>query len=72
MVTLESSSWKMLRTLFNPGFSAQNLMTVVPQIVDDVIVCTDVLREKAASGKIFQLEEVATRLTIDIIGRITL
>lgn len=72
MVTLEGSSWKVLRTIFNPGFSTQHLITMVPQIADDVLVFMDILKEKAAIGKSFELEDYATRLTIDIIGRITL
>ena len=72
MVTLEGSKWKTLRSLFNPGFSTSHLMTLVPSVVDDVMYFNEVLKRKANEGTVFQLEEYATRLTIDIIGRITL
>ena len=72
MVSVEGQHWKNLRTMFNPGFSATHLMTLVPYIVDASVVFSDVIREKAKSNEVFELEEYATRLTIDIIGKVVL
>lgn len=72
LVTAEGGHWKSLRAIFNPGFSAAHLMTLVPYIVDSSLVFVDVLRKKAETHELFQLEEYATRLTIDIIGKVTL
>lgn len=72
MVSLEGAHWKSLRSMFNPGFSASHLMTLVPFIVDSSMVFHDVLLQKANTGELFELEEVATRLTIDIIGKVVL
>ena len=47
-------------------------MTLVPYIVDASMVFYEVLCGKAETGELFQLEEYATRLTIDIIGKIVL
>src|ERR1700761_7512487 len=47
MVSLEGQAWKSLRSIFNPGFSASHLITLVPYIVDSSLVFLDVLREKA-------------------------
>ena len=48
-------------------------MTLVPYIVDAAVLFRDVLREKARSGELFGMEDlVATRLTVDIIGKMIL
>jgi cytochrome P450 len=72
MVSIEGGHWKSLRSMFNPGFSPGHLMTLVPYIVDATMVFHEVLEQKASSGDVFEMEEHATRLTIDIIGRIVL
>jgi cytochrome P450 len=72
MVSAAGHKWKSLRVMFNPGFSANNLMTLVPYIIDASLVFCEVMQEKASEGEIFELEEYATRLTIDIIGKVTL
>ena len=72
MVGLEGSKWKMVRSMFNPGFAGGHLMTLVGDIVDDSVTFCDILKEKAKTGEVFSMEEIATRLTVDIIGRITL
>ena len=72
MVSVEGQHWKNLRTMFNPGFSSAHLMTLVPYIVDASLVFCDVLRKKAETNDLFELEEYGTRLTIDIIGKVVL
>lgn len=47
-------------------------MTLVPGIVDDSLTFTSILTSHADSGAVFRLEEAATRLTVDIIGKVTL
>jgi len=72
MVSLEGAHWKSVRSMFNPGFSASHLMTLVPYIVDAAMVFYDIVKAKAETGEIFELEEYATRMTIDIIGKVVL
>ncbi len=72
MVSVEGQHWKNLRTMFNPGFSSAHLMTLVPYIVDASLVFYDVIRNKAKTNDLFELEEYGTRLTIDIIGKVVL
>ncbi|KPI41389.1 putative sterigmatocystin biosynthesis monooxygenase stcS [Cyphellophora attinorum] len=72
LVTAEGAHWKSLRGIFNPGFSAAHLMTLVPYMVDSSMTFLDILSQKAQSNELFQLEEYATRLTIDIIGKVVL
>ncbi|KAK4905209.1 hypothetical protein LTR66_017830 [Elasticomyces elasticus] len=71
LVSIEGHHWKSLRSMFNPGFSAQNVLTLTDTIVDASLKFCDVLRAKAKTNEHFQFEEYATRLTIDIIGRAT-
>ena len=72
MVSSEGAKWKALRSMFNPGFASAHLMTLVPYIVDQSLVFCDVLRECAASNALVEMEELATRLTVDIIGKVVL
>ena len=72
MVSVDGPQWKKLRTMFNPGFSSVHLMTLVPYMVDASVTFCEVLREKAKTEEVFEMEEYATRLTIDIIGKVVL
>ena len=72
LVAQHGQDWKLWRSIFNPGFAQGHLMTLVPQILEDSIVFYDILREHAESKTLLRLEEAATRLTVDIIARVTL
>ena len=72
LVSLEGLEWKKWRNVYNPGFSANHLMQLVPQIVAQVSTFSNILREAACSGKIFQMEEATVNLTMDTIGQIVL
>ena len=69
LVSMEGSMWKQWRAKFNPGFSAIQVMNLIPGIVDEVVVFRDLLRERASKNEIFQLEELGLNLSIDLIGR---
>jgi cytochrome P450 len=64
-----ASRWKPLRALFNRGFSASHLMTLVPLMVEETEVYCETLREKARGGEMCFLDPVNLRLMLDIIGR---
>ena len=72
LVSLEGQQWKRWRNVYNPGFSMSHLILMVPQIAEEVSVFCDILRERSRSGAIFPLEEAATYLTMDTIGRVVL
>ncbi|KAH8673503.1 cytochrome P450 [Xylariales sp. PMI_506] len=72
IVSLEGHSWKQVRSMFNPGFSATNVMTMADYIVDACLEFKNVWRELASKGDLIELDEYTTRLTIDIIGKATL
>lgn len=72
LVSLEGQTWKKWRHIFNPGFSASHLLCLVPQILSEVSVLCDILRERAQNGAIFPLEEATLNLTMDVIGQVVL
>ena len=72
LVTMEGKQWQTWRTIFNPGFSAGHLMTLVPGFVKDTSTFCEILRDHAKGGRIFSLEQAAIRVTMDIIGRVSL
>lgn len=72
LVTLEGPAWKRLRAVFNPGFSLTHIMTLVPSIVEEMMVFKNILQSHAEKGDIFHLEELSLNLTIDIIGRVVM
>ncbi|KAL8801108.1 MAG: hypothetical protein Q9182_004701 [Xanthomendoza sp. 2 TL-2023] len=72
LVTLEGKEWKMWRGIFNPGFASGHLMSLVGGMVSDTIRFTEILSEYSARGTLFELEDAATRLTVDIIGSVAL
>lgn len=67
MVALEGNDHKAVRAIFNPGFSQKHLMTYAGAITKATTQFTKLLRAKAESNEHFELEELATRLTIDVI-----
>jgi cytochrome P450 len=72
MVGLNGAAWKVMRKIFNPGFAMGHLMTLVPYIVDAAVVFGEILDAKAETGEQFEMEELATRLTVDVIGKVSL
>lgn len=71
LVSMNGDEWKRWRSLFNPGFSAGAMLDNVPHIVDSVLVFRDKLIERVGQG-MFSLDELATRLTFEIILKVTL
>lgn len=72
LVILEGDRWRSLRSMFNPGFSTANILTLVDNIVDTTLIFRDIMYEKVRTNEVFQLEEYASRLTMDIIGRVVI
>lgn len=72
LVTTEGREWKTYRAIFNPGFSARNLLSLIPSFVEEALVFRRRLGEAAAKGDVITLEKYTTDLTVDIIGRAVL
>lgn len=71
LVAMNGDEWKYWRSLFNPGFSTGAMLNNVPHIVDSVLVFRQKLVEMVGKG-IFSLDEFTTKLTLEIILKVTL
>lgn len=72
IINAEGENWKALRRRYNPGFSPQHLMTLLPQIIDKTSIFCDRLEKAAAEKKLLSLDTFLTNLTVDIIGAVTM
>jgi len=76
LVAANGDEWKFWRSRFNPGFSARNLMSLFPEILEEVEIFGRVLDRRAGPGNnwgdVFPFEEDAVSMTFDIIGRAVL
>lgn len=72
LVSSGGQVWKKSRSMFNPGFSAKNVLTLVPTFLEDIKQFKQNLTKAAASGEVVLLENLTTGLAIDLIGRATL
>lgn len=76
LVSSDGARWKIWRSRLSPGFSAKNITALIPAVLGDVAIFRDQLRAKAgengAWGDVFALEDMATNLTLDVIGRAAL
>jgi cytochrome P450 len=71
LLTMNGEDWKKWRALFNPGFSATHMSRLIPAIIDSVEIFVDILRENA-NGRVVQLDTLTTRLTMEVIAKVTL
>ncbi|PYH90485.1 cytochrome P450 [Aspergillus ellipticus CBS 707.79] len=72
MISMGQTEWKAWRSIFNPGFSAGSMQDLLPEVISSVQVFCDKLREKAKAGHLFCLDDLTTRLTMDVILKVTL
>jgi sterigmatocystin biosynthesis cytochrome P450 monooxygenase len=72
LVSMEGNEWKKWRNIFNAGFSSNHLRISIPGILEDVSVFCEILRDLAEKRHIFNMDPLTTRLSFDMIGRVTL
>ncbi|WQF87370.1 Putative cytochrome P450 [Colletotrichum destructivum] len=76
IATLQGDEWKKWRGWFNPGFSARNVSTMVPELIEEIKVFAENLRQRVGQngswGPMFQFRNMTTALTFDIIVRAVL
>ncbi|KAF3766941.1 hypothetical protein M406DRAFT_79478 [Cryphonectria parasitica EP155] len=72
ILTAEGDHWKQQRRRLNPGFAPQQLLTTLPIILDKTRYFLAHLDRYASSGDEFSLDQLATNLTFDIIGAVTM
>jgi len=72
LVTMEGKEWKAWRNIFSPGFNSSHLMTLVPEIMEEISTFCKILRELARKPDIVLMDPLTTKLSLDIIGRVAL
>ncbi len=72
LLTMKGEEWKMWRTIFNPGFSSGYLLDNISDIVNEVSVFCETLRDHAQRRNLVRMEEITGWLTLDILGKIIL
>ena len=65
----QGAEWQRQRSWFNPAFSLNHLLTLVPGIVEEGLVFKEKLTEFAVSGEVISMNDAAMKLTIDVIAR---
>jgi cytochrome P450 len=70
LLSMNDQEWKQWRALLNPGFGSGYIQDLVPVIMDNIEVFCAKLQERV--GTIFCIEELVTRMTMDIIVKVTL
>ncbi|KAI0889436.1 cytochrome P450 [Annulohypoxylon maeteangense] len=68
LLNLDGPEWKKARSIFNPGFSARNLLSLVPNMIEEVLVFQERLRKAVASEQVVRLEDYTTDIAVDIVG----
>ncbi|KAL2126410.1 hypothetical protein VTI74DRAFT_967 [Chaetomium olivicolor] len=72
LVSMEGQEWRHWRSKFNPGFSAANILSMIPAMVEEFRGYRDVIYQHALTGDIIPLELPTLALSMDIIGRVVL
>lgn len=70
ILTMNGDEWKKWRAVFNPTFAQAHLLTQLPAIIRRVETFSRKLRERV--GTVIPLEDLVTRLTMDIIIKIAM
>ena len=69
---MDGPEWKYWRNIFNPGFSASHLISLVPDIVRETTVFCELLQDHAREQDTFQMKDLTDNLAMDIIGKVVL
>lgn len=72
LLTMEGQDWKRARATFNPGFSAKNLQSLIPEFVSEIQPFKQRMLKASKTGEVVKLEKWTTSLAVDVIGRAVL
>ena len=61
--------WRPWRAVFTRGFNAEQVLSLIPEMVNETLVYCETLKGLAAKGDLFYLDPVTLRFTIDVIGK---
>ncbi|KAL8913216.1 MAG: hypothetical protein Q9171_001930 [Xanthocarpia ochracea] len=69
MFDMREHEWKPWRAVFSKAFSAEHILSLVPDMVDETMTYCETLESLAGQRKMFQLDLITLRFTIDVIGK---
>lgn len=69
---MKGQIWKKWRKIFNPGFSAANLATLVPLIVAKTNIFISIIERHSEKQDVIKMKNLLDNLTMDIIGLVVL
>ncbi|KAL8792683.1 MAG: hypothetical protein Q9195_004743 [Heterodermia aff. obscurata] len=69
MFDMREHEWRPWRAKFNKAFSAEHVLSLVPDMIDETLVYSETLEKHSKEGKIFYLDLTTLRFTIDVIGK---
>jgi cytochrome P450 len=72
IVTSEGAEWKTLRSMLGPSFSVNHLSTIIPDLTDQVLIFREGLQMLSKTGLVFEMQELACNLAIDVISKMFL
>jgi cytochrome P450 len=72
LASAEGQHWRLWRSNFNPGFSARNILSLVPSFIEEILVFRQVFKKAAGSGEVLKLSDSASKLAFDVIGNAVL
>ncbi|RDW69974.1 hypothetical protein BP5796_08371 [Coleophoma crateriformis] len=64
----EGAEWAAQRSWFSPAFSAANILTFIPSMVEETLVFRENLTQMASSQQKFSVMDLSLRLAIDVIA----
>lgn len=62
----------LIAIIFNPGFNASHIMSLIPGMIEEVEIFKEELQKHAKNGNLMYLEKASLDLTIDTIGRVVM
>ena len=72
MFDMREHEWRPWRGKFNKAFSAENVLLLVSDMIDETLVYRETLQKHLKDEKMFYLDLTTLRFTIDVIGKTNL
>lgn len=69
MFDMRERDWKPWRAVFSGAFSAQNVASLVPGMVDETLIYVETLSRLVEERRMFCLDLITLRFTFDVIGK---
>lgn len=66
---MREHEWKPWRAVFSKALSTEHILSLIPEMVDETMVYCETLRRLAEQEKLFHLDSITLRFTIDVIGK---